>query len=80
MMPHYDDVFVPGITCSLTTSFWTGCQGVADGSEFNYHASQAISRVSAVLFLGDWFHPYHAIGVAPIVAVIVPGSLRLRPA
>ena len=70
-------------TCSPTTSFWTNCQGVAEGSEFNYHASQPISRVGAVravLFLGERFHLYHAIGVAPIVAVIVLASHRLRPA
>jgi hypothetical protein len=56
---------------------------VAEGSEFNYHASQAISRTSAVLavlFLGERFHLYHVIGIAPIVGVIVLASLRLRPA
>lgn len=56
---------------------------MAEGSEFNYHAPQPISRVGAVRavpFLGERFHLYHAIGVAPIVAVIVLASHRLRPA
>ena len=71
-----------GPTFSLATSFRASCLGLADGSEFNYHASQAILRVGAVLvvlFLGERTHVYHAIGVAPIVAVIVLGSPTLRP-
>jgi drug/metabolite transporter (DMT)-like permease len=44
------------------------------------HLMPVFGAVLAVLFLGERFHLYHAIGIALIAAGIVLASLRQRPA
>ena len=42
------------------------------------HLMPVFGSILAVLFLGEQFHPYHAIGIALIAAGIVLASLRSR--
>jgi drug/metabolite transporter (DMT)-like permease len=44
------------------------------------HLMPVLGAVLAVVFLGERFHLYHAVGIALIAAGIVLASLRRRPA